>query len=119
MPIYRVGESKGLVFFVMAYVNGETLGERLRTRGPLPTAVATRLLREVTWALSYAHGRGIVHRDVKPDNVFLVGEPGAPYAVKIVDFGFAKLLAGETFLPVIFLTAKIQPSTHRPGRFAR
>ena len=69
VPIYRVGEARGLVFFVMAYVDGETLGERLRSRGPLPTAVATRLLREVTWALSYAHGRGIVHRDIKPDNI--------------------------------------------------
>src|SRR3954467_11769033 len=69
VPIYRVGEAKGLVFFVMAYVSGEPLGERLRSRGPLPTAVATRLFREVTWALSYAHGRGIVHRDIKPDNI--------------------------------------------------
>jgi serine/threonine-protein kinase len=87
VPIYRVGEAKGLVFFVMAYVNGETLGERLRTRGPLPTAVATRLLREVTWALSYAHGRGIVHRDVKPDNILIEAETGRAL---VTDFGIAR-----------------------------
>ena len=87
VPIYRVGEAKGLVFFVMAYVNGETLGERLRTRGPLPTAVATRLLREVTWALSYAHGRGIVHRDVKPDNILIEADTGRAL---VTDFGIAR-----------------------------
>jgi serine/threonine-protein kinase len=87
VPIYRVGEAKGLVFFVMAYVNGETLGERLRTRGPLPVAVATRLLREVTWALSYAHGRGIVHRDVKPDNILIEGDTGRAL---VTDFGIAR-----------------------------
>src|SRR5215207_10924755 len=83
VPIHRVGEVTSpaasdapasgrdaggrFVFFVMSYVEGETLGERLRTRGPLPPADAARVLREVAWALAYAHGRGIVHRDVKPD----------------------------------------------------
>jgi serine/threonine-protein kinase len=87
VPIYRVGEAKGLVFFVMAYVNGETLGERLRARGPLPIAVATRLFREVTWALSYAHGRGIVHRDVKPDNILIEADTGRAL---VTDFGIAR-----------------------------
>jgi len=87
VPIYRVGEARGLVFFVMAYVNGETLGERLRTRGPLPIALATRLLREVTWALSYAHGRGIVHRDVKPDNILIEADTGRAL---VTDFGIAR-----------------------------
>lgn len=87
VPIYRVGEAKGLVYFVMAYVNGETLGERLRSRGPLPVAVATRLFREVTWALSYAHGRGIVHRDVKPDNILIEADTGRAL---VTDFGIAR-----------------------------
>jgi serine/threonine-protein kinase len=86
VPIHRVGEASGFVFFVMSYVEGETLGGRLRTRGPLPPADATRVLREVAWALAYAHGRGIVHRDVKPDNILL--EAGTGRAL-VTDFGIA------------------------------
>ena len=86
VPIHRVGESGAFVFFVMSYVEGETLGERLRARGPLPPADATRVLREVAWALAYAHGRGIVHRDVKPDNILL--EAGTGRAL-VTDFGIA------------------------------
>jgi eukaryotic-like serine/threonine-protein kinase len=91
VPIHRVGESGGFVFFVMSYVEGETLGERLRTRGPLPPAEAARVLREVAWALAYAHGRGIVHRDVKPDNIML--EAGTGRAL-VTDFGIAHGGAG-------------------------
>ena len=86
VPIHRVGEAGGFVFFVMSYVEGETLGERLRAHGPLPPSDATRILREVAWALAYAHGRGIVHRDVKPDNILL--EAGTGRAL-VTDFGIA------------------------------
>jgi predicted Ser/Thr protein kinase len=87
VPIHRVSEADGFVFFVMSYVEGETLGERLRRRGPLLPAEATRVLREVAWALAYAHGRGIVHRDVKPDNILLEAATGRAL---VTDFGIAQ-----------------------------
>ena len=87
VPIHRVGEASGFVFFVMAFVSGETLGARLRQRGPLPPDAAARMLREVAWALAYAHGRGIVHRDVKPDNILLEAETGRAL---VTDFGIAR-----------------------------
>ncbi|HET9682738.1 MAG TPA: serine/threonine-protein kinase [Gemmatimonadaceae bacterium] len=86
VPIHRVGEAAGFVFFVMSYVEGETLGERLRTHGPLSPADASRVMREVAWALAYAHGRGVVHRDIKPDNILL--EAGTGRAL-VTDFGIA------------------------------
>src|SRR5690348_16309162 len=70
----------------MSYVEGETLGERLRREGPLSPTDTARVLREVAWALAYAHGRGIVHRDVKPDNILL--EAGTGRAL-VTDFGIA------------------------------
>jgi predicted Ser/Thr protein kinase len=86
VPIHAVEERDGLVYFVMSYVDGETLGERLRTKGPLTPSETARMLQEIAWALGYAHGRGVVHRDVKPDNIML--ERGTGRAV-VMDFGIA------------------------------
>lgn len=86
VPIHAVEQAAGLVYFVMGYIEGETLGERLRARGPLAPAEASRMIQEVAWALAYAHGHGLVHRDIKPDNILL--ERGTGRAV-VTDFGIA------------------------------
>lgn len=86
VPIHAVDEIAGYVFFAMAFVDGETLGQRVRSRGPLSSSDAARLLREVAWALAYAHVQGIVHRDIKPDNVLV--ETGSGRAL-VADFGIA------------------------------
>jgi serine/threonine-protein kinase len=86
VAIHRVDEAGGFVYFVMAFLDGETLAQRIRARGPLPPHVAARVLREVSWALTYAHSNGIVHRDIKADNIML--ERGTDRAI-VMDFGIA------------------------------
>lgn len=87
IAIFAVEEVGDFVFFVMAYVEGETLGQRIRSRGPLPASDLTRVLREVSWALAYAHAQGVVHRDIKADNILL--ETGSGRAL-VADFGIAR-----------------------------
>jgi serine/threonine protein kinase len=94
VPIYGVGEGpEGLVYFVMAYVDGESLGARLKRRGRLPPEEARRILMETADALGAGHALGIVHRDVKPDNILLEGSRGRTV---LTDFGIAKALTSST-----------------------
>src|SRR5436309_10008205 len=90
IPIHAVEEIGEFVFFAMAYIEGETLTERVRNRGPLAPSEASRVLRDVAWALAYAHGQGVIHRDVKPDNILLENNG----RVLVVDFGIASVVAG-------------------------
>jgi serine/threonine-protein kinase len=92
IPIHAVEETAGFVYYVMAFVDGESLAHRVRERGPLSGTEGARVLREVAWALAYAHDQGIVHRDVKPDNILLETSTGR---VLVADFGIAAA-AGES-----------------------
>jgi len=96
VPIFAVHEVSDFVYFAMAYVDGDTLGRRVRRRGPLPYDTAARLLEEVARALAYAHDRGVVHRDVKPDNILLDLTTGRAL---VSDFGIARVGSGVTTGP--------------------
>jgi tetratricopeptide (TPR) repeat protein len=86
LPLYDSGESEGLVFYVMPYVDGESLRDRI-CQGPLPLTEALQIAREVADALAHAHQRGVVHRDIKPGNILLESH----HAV-VSDFGIARAI---------------------------
>ena len=86
VPIHLVEARGELVFFVMGFVDGETLRDRVERAGPLPPRLAMKLLQEVAWALGYAHQRGVIHRDVKPDNIMI---ERATERALVTDYGIA------------------------------
>ena len=87
VPLFTTGEADGLPYYTMPFVEGESLRVRLMRTGAMPIAVAVSILRDVARALEFAHSKGIVHRDIKPDNILLVGNTAA-----VSDFGIAKAL---------------------------
>ena len=98
VDIYSVDEAGQLVYFVMAYILGENLAKRLHDVGPLGIDETCRILRDVADALSYAHERGVIHRDIKPDNILIDAESGHPM---VTDFGIARAMGdGSTRLTV-------------------
>jgi hypothetical protein len=92
VPIHAVGEADDLVYFVMGLVEGESLAVRLKRRGRLSCDEARRIFKETADALYAAHQQGVIHRDVKPDNILLEGTRGR---VMVTDFGIAKALSAE------------------------
>ncbi len=89
VPIYSVDEREGLVYFVMAFVDGENLAVRLHREGALSPEEVRRILLEVARALAFAHERGVVHRDIKPDNILTSASDGS---VHVTDFGIARAI---------------------------
>ncbi len=87
VPVYRADEAGGFAWFVMAYIDGESLGERVRARGPMAPQEAIRVLREAAWALAYAHKSGTIHRDIKPENILIERATGRAL---VTDFGIAR-----------------------------
>ena len=90
LSLYDSGEVSGFLFYVMPFVEGESLAQRIAREGKLPISDTVRVLREVADALAYSHERGVVHRDIKPGNVMLAGR----HAV-VTDFGVAKAVSAS------------------------
>lgn len=87
LPVYDSGEALGAAFFVMPYVEGDTLRQRLERERTIPWLAARQILREIGDALAFAHSRNVIHRDVKPENILFF----AGHAV-VADFGIARVL---------------------------
>src|SRR4051812_20597395 len=95
VPLLSAGDADGLPYYTMPYVDGESLRARLSREGEMPVGEAVGILKEVARALAYAHQRGVVHRDIKPDNILLSGG-----SAMVTDFGVAKAVyAARTLTP--------------------
>ncbi|AHG89266.1 protein kinase [Gemmatirosa kalamazoonensis] len=101
VPLFTAGEAGGLPYYVMPYVRGESLRARLTRDGRLPRVEALSVLRDVARALAFAHEQGVVHRDVKPENVLLAGD-----AAVVTDFGIAKAITSSAVIA--------SPAPHEP-----
>src|SRR4051812_28202985 len=89
VPVLTAGQVDGLPYYVMPFVKGESLHTRV-SRGPLPIADVVHAMGDVAKALAYAHSEGVVHRDIKPDNILMSGG-----AATVADFGIAKALSSS------------------------
>src|SRR6476661_8885446 len=89
VPVHAVEEREGVLAFAMGFVEGESIAERVRRAGPLDVRSIVRLLQDIGYALAYAHGRGVVHRDIKPDNIMLERATGR---AMVMDFGISRAI---------------------------
>ena len=97
VPIYTAGEDGGLLYVTMRFVDGTDLREMIALQGRLEPRLAARIISQVASALDAAHGRGLVHRDVKPANVLIAGADGTPHAY-LTDFGLTKQASSQSGL---------------------
>jgi serine/threonine protein kinase len=91
-PLYFVGDAQGLVYFAMPFIEGRSLGDRVRLEGPMDPAALITIMIPVLDALDHAHRHGIIHRDIKPDNVIIEAAGARPL---LVDFGLAKQMSAR------------------------
>jgi predicted Ser/Thr protein kinase len=98
VPLYSFGETDGMMYFVMGFVQGESLTDRLVRQGKMPEKEARRVLAEIADALHYAHTQQVVHRDIKPDNILIDDATDKPM---LTDFGIAKAQTGGSTLTAI------------------
>jgi predicted Ser/Thr protein kinase len=105
VAIYGAGEIDSRVYFVMSYVEGESLAERERREGPLDGSVVVPIIRDVALALAYAHERGVVHRDIKPENILLDAHTGR---AMVTDFGIARVAEAKP----LTMTGQVLGSVH-------
>lgn len=91
LPLFDSGEANGVLYYVMPFVEGESLADRISREKQLPVDDALHITREVASALGYAHSMGVLHRDIKPDNILLSGD----HAV-VADFGIARALSAAS-----------------------
>src|SRR5213592_2074282 len=95
VPIFAAGEASGLFYYVMPYVEGESLRHRLLRERKLPLEAALHVTRDVADALAFAHAQGIIHRDIKPENILLPGD----HAI-VADFGIARAISAAGALTI-------------------
>ena len=108
LPLFDSGEADGFLFYVMPYVQGETLAERLRREGRLTVDEGLEIARDVSSALAHAHANGVVHRDIKPANV-LLGDGGS----FVADFGIAVAISDVDRAQLTATGLSIRPTVHR------
>src|SRR5690242_19519001 len=91
VPLLTAGSGEGLAWYVMPFIEGESLAAKLEREGALPVSEAVRIRRDIIDALAYSHSRGVVHRDIKPDNVMISGRHAL-----VTDFGVAKAVSASS-----------------------
>ena len=95
VDILDFGQSpEGENFMIMEYLEGQTISSRIRAAGKLDVMTVLHITMQIVDALQTAHAKGVIHRDLKPDNIYLIRRAGTADYVKILDFGLAKLLTG-------------------------
>jgi serine/threonine protein kinase len=113
LPLIDSGEAAGVLFYVMPYVDGETLRARMTRAGELPVAECLWIMRHVLEGLAYAHARGVIHRDIKPENVLLSDRHAL-----VADFGVAKALAGSRVTATTSMTTAVGTTLGTPAYMA-